>query len=215
MNLLFCIEKNSLVLCFHKMRFPVFPLNGAILFPDTNLPLNIFERRYIEMVDYALSKDRLIGMIQKKENQDFFNVGCVGKITNFTETPDGKYQINLRGVNRYKIKKIIKNKYKFIEVEGDLINYNNNLLKDSFSLNKKLLSSFNNFISIKKINFNTSELSGLDTLSLVKIICIISPLDYLIKQMMLEFNNIDELCNNLLSVLEIEINNKDNNFKIN
>ena len=95
-----------------------------------------------------------------------------------------------------------------------ILNYNNNLKINNFSLNEKLLSSFNDFINIKKINFNTSELSRLDTLSLVKIICIISPLDDLIKQMMLEFNNIDELCNNLLSVLEIEINNKNNNFKI-
>ena len=74
---------------------------------------------------------------------------------------------------------------------------------------------FKNFINIKKINFNTLELSKLDTLSLVKIICVISPLNYLIKQMMLEFNNIDELCDSLLSVLEVEINNIGNDFKIN
>ena len=74
---------------------------------------------------------------------------------------------------------------------------------------------FKNFINIKKINFNTLELSKLDTLSLVKIIYVISPLDYLIKQMMLEFNNIDELCDSLLSVLEVEINNIGNDFKIN
>ena len=72
MNQLFCIEKNFLVLCFHKMNFPVFPLNGAILFPNTNLPLNIFEERYVDMVDYALSNNRLIGMIQSKENKSFF-----------------------------------------------------------------------------------------------------------------------------------------------
>ena len=82
-------------------------------------------------------------------------------------------------------------------------------------MNKKLLLIFKNFINIKKINFNTLELSKLDTLSLVKIICVISPLDYLIKQMMLEFNNIDELCDSLLSVLEVEINNIGNDFKIN
>jgi len=74
---------------------------------------------------------------------------------------------------------------------------------------------FKNFINIKKINFNTLELSKLDTLSLVKIICVISPLDYLIKQIMLEFNNIDELCDSLLSVLEVEINNIGNDFNIN
>ena len=110
MNQPLCIEKNFLVLCFHKMNFPVFPLNGAILFPNTNLPLNIFEDRYIDMVDYALSHNRLIGMIQTKKNKDLFTIGCLGKITNFTETSDGKYQINLEGINRFKVKKILNNK---------------------------------------------------------------------------------------------------------
>jgi len=197
------------------MQFPVFPLNGAILFPGTNLPLNIFEERYIKMVDYALSNDRLIGMIQTKKNKKIFDVGCLGKITNFSETSDGRYQINLEGINRYKIKKIINNKYDFITINGKILDYNNNVIKKSISLNKKLLLSFKNFIDFKKINFSTSELSALDTLSLVKIICVISPLDYLIKQMMLEFNNVDELCENLLSVLEIEINNKNNSLKVN
>lgn len=215
MHRLFYIEKNSQALCFHKMDFPVFPLNGAILFPGTNLPLNIFEKRYIEMVDYAFKRDRLIGMIQTNNNKKFFNIGCLGKITSFTETADGRYQINLEGLNRYKITKIVNNKYNFITVNGDVINYNNDLIKNNISLNKKILLNFNNFIKIKKINFNISELSNLDTLSLVKIICVISPLDYLIKQMMLEFNNIDELSNNLLSVLEVEINNKNSDFKIN
>ena len=211
----FCIEKNFQALCFHKMKFPIFPLNGSILFPGTNLPLNIFERRYIEMVDYALSKGRLIGMIQTKRNKEFFNIGCLGKITSFFETPDGRYQINLEGLSRYKVKKIVEDKNKFITIIGDIIDYKKNLIKNNELLNKKLLLSFKNFINIKKINFNTSELSRLDTMSLVKIICVMSPLDYLIKQMMLEFNNIDELCNSLLSVLEVEMNNMNNSLKIN
>jgi len=106
------------------MRFPVFPLNGAILFPETNLPLNIFEDRYIQMVDYALSHNRIIGMIQKKENNNFFNIGCLGKITNFTETESGRYQINLKGLNRFSFKKIVKSDYKFITIDADIIKKN-------------------------------------------------------------------------------------------
>ena len=215
MNQRFYIEKNFQVLCFLKMEFPVFPLNGAILFPGTNMPLNVFEEKYIEMVDYSLSNNRLIGMIQTKNNKDFFSVGCLGKITKFSETSDGRYEINLEGLNRYKIKKIIKNKNKFTTVIGDLLNYKNSLTKDNTSLNKKLLSSFKKFNSINEINFNISELSGLDTLSLVKIICVTSPLNYLMKQMMLELNDITELCNSLLSVLEVETNKIDSSFKIN
>jgi uncharacterized protein len=197
------------------MNFPVFPLNGAILFPNTNLPLNIFEDRYIDMVDYALSRSRLIGMIQTKKNNDLFTIGCLGKITNFTETSDRRYQINLEGINRFKIKKILDNKQKFIMVNGEELNYNSNFKKQPPVLSTKLLSNFKNYLNIKKIEFNTSEFESLDALNLAKIICVISPLDHLTKQMLLEFNSSDELCESLISVLEIEVNNFGKSSKIN
>ena len=197
------------------MNFPVFPLNGAILFPNTNLPLNIFEEKYIDMVDYALSHSRLIGMIQTKKNKDLFTIGCLGKITNFTETSDGRYQINLEGINRFKIKKIINNKHKFIMIDGEELNYNSNFKRKTSELSTTLLSNFKNYLNIKKIEFNTSEFESLDALNLAKIICVISPLDYLTKQMLLEFDGSDELCENLISVLEIEINNYGKSTKIN
>ena len=197
------------------MNFPVFPLNGAILFPNTNLPLNIFEDRYIDMVDYALSNNRLIGMIQTQENKDLFTIGCLGKITNFTETPDGKYQINLEGINRFKIKKILSKKHKFIMIDGEEIEYNSNFKKQTSTLSSKLLSNFKHYLDIKKIEFNTSEFESLDALNLAKIICVISPLDYLTKQMLLEFDGSDDLCESLISVLEIEINNFWKSSKIN
>jgi len=197
------------------MKFPIFPLNGAILFPDTNLPLNIFEEKYIRMVDYALSHRRLIGMIQTKENKEFFNVGCLGKITNFTETADGRYQINLEGINRFKVKNILEDENRFIIVEGEELKYNSNFKKQRAIIGDKLLSSFKNYLRIKKIELNTSEFESLDTLNLAKIICVISPLDYLTKQMLLEFDSSDDLCENLISVLKIEISNIGKNTKIN
>jgi len=197
------------------MNFPVFPLNGAILFPNTNLPLNIFEDRYIDMVDYALSHSRLIGMIQTKKNKDLFTIGCLGKITNFTETSEGRYQINLEGINRFKVKKILDNKHKFIMVDGEKLDYNSNFKKQTSQLSTKLLSNFKNYLNIKKIEFNISEFESLDALNLAKIICVISPLDHLTKQMLLEFNASDELCENLISVLEIEVNNFGKSSKIN
>ena len=197
------------------MNFPVFPLNGAILFPNTNLPLNIFEKKYIDMVDYALSHNRLVGMIQTKKNKDLFTIGCLGKITNFTETSDGRYQINLEGLNRFKVKKIIKDSHKFIMIDGEKLDYNNNFKKQTSEISTKLLSNFKKYLNIKKIEFNTSEFESLDALNLAKIICVISPLDYLTKQMLLEFDNSDDLCENLISVLEIEINNFGKSSKIN
>ena len=195
------------------MNFPVFPLNGAILLPGTNLPLNIFEERYIKMVDYALSNNRIMGMIQKKENEEFFNIGCLGKITSFTETQDGKYQISLQGLNRFFYKKKIKTDYNFITIDANILKTNKNIV-DKNSINKELLSSFKKFLKVKKINYDTSEFEGLEPSRLAKIICVISPLDYLIKQMLLEFESDEDLCTNLISVLEIEMQNLEN-LKVN
>ena len=197
------------------MQFPVFPVNGAILFPNTNLPLNIFEERYIDMVDYALSNNRFIGMIQSKENNEFFSIGCLGKINNFTELQDGRYQINLEGINRFKINKVIKNGYKFVTVDGEDLSYNSNFKKKPNSLGQKLFSNFKTYLAVKDIKFNTAEFENLDVLNLARIICVISPFDYLTKQMLLEFNNSDDFCENLISVLEIEIKNLGANAKIN
>ncbi len=166
------------------------------------------------MVDYALSKNRIIGMVQTKETKELFNIGCLGKITNFSETTDKTYQINLEGTNRFKIIKIIKNDHKFITVEAAEID-DDNFKKEKPKFVEKLLTSFKRYLNVKKININTKEFENLDSINLAKIICVISPLDYLTKQMLLEFNNTDELCTNLLSVLEIEINNTEQNFRIN
>ena len=88
---------------------PLFPLTGAVLLPRGALPLNIFEPRYLEMVDYALTGDRLIGMIQPTEHEDttlkpkLSQVGCVGKITSFQETDDNRYLITLSGICRFRL----------------------------------------------------------------------------------------------------------------
>ena len=100
-------------------------------------------------------------------------------------------------------------------IDGEELEYNNNFKKQTLELSAKLLSNFKNYLNIKKIEFNTSEFESLDALNLAKIICVISPLDHLTKQMLLEFNGSDELCENLISVLEIEINNFGKSSKIN
>jgi len=83
-------------------KIPVFPLSNFIIFPSTTVPLNIFEPRYIEMIDDAMKGSRVIGLVQPKKSNntnkpELYNVGCVGKITNFNETEDGRYLIALKG----------------------------------------------------------------------------------------------------------------------
>ena len=88
-------------------KIPVFPLSNFIIFPETTVPLNIFEPRYIQMIDDVMKKERIIGMVQPKEENnkkpELYNIGCAGKITSFHETEDGRYLIIINGVCRFKI----------------------------------------------------------------------------------------------------------------
>ena len=94
---------------------PVFPLSNFIIFPKTTVPLNIFEPRYIDMINDSMRNNKLIGMIQPKKNKNdkidkpiLHEIGCLGKITSFKETDDGRYLIDLKGLIRFKIFKEIK-----------------------------------------------------------------------------------------------------------
>ena len=186
------------------MKVPIFPLNGAIMFPSTNLPLNIFEERYIDMIDYSLSKNRIVGMIQYKPNKEIYNVGCYGKITVFNETPDKRYFINLEGKNCFKIIREVNTDYKFrvCEIES-LNNYNNNNLKDK--LKNDLISHYKKYNEIKNINLNLEEVSNLNIVELLKFIVMVSPFETSIKQMCLELNSNKELYESVLSTLKIEL----------
>ena len=87
---------------------PVFPLSNFIMFPGTTVPLNIFEPRYLQMINDSMKKHRMIGMIQPKKTgtikkPDIYSIGCAGKITSFNETEDGRYLIVLSGVSRFKV----------------------------------------------------------------------------------------------------------------
>ena len=99
----------------------VFPLSNFIIFPNTSVPLNIFEPRYIEMIDNSMKTDSIIGMIQPKKQKDgipqLYNVGCAGKIINFNETKDGRYLIVINGISRFKILKEINNNKPYRECE--------------------------------------------------------------------------------------------------
>ena len=128
---------------------PVFPLSNFIIFPRTTVPLNIFEPRYIQMVDECMKSSRIIGMIQPKKtgklnNPDLHEVGCAGKITSFNETDDGRYIIILNGICRFRVMKEIKNKNfvvrttSNIQVRSEISKYN----YDKYKQYKILLDSY-------------------------------------------------------------------------
>jgi len=190
------------------MHIPIFPLNGAVLFPKTNLPLNIFEDRYIAMVDYALSKDKLIGMIQSKNTGELFKIGCLGKIIGFNETNDGRYLINLEGINCFILKKELTKKYNFRIVDAMILENNSKKnYKLKGKLKNKILDSYKRYIKEKNININLREIINIKTEKLAKFIAMVSPFDNIDKQMLLEITETEVFCEKLLSILEIEIAN--------
>jgi len=109
---------------------PIFPLSGVIYFPKTNLPLNVFEQRYLHLVDDAYKKDKLMGMVQSRSDNDtVYKVGCLGKISDYQKNKDGRILINLTGITRFKILEEITNNKLYREFSVNYKNFENDLIK--------------------------------------------------------------------------------------
>ena len=121
---------------------PVFPLSGVIYFPKTNLPLNIFEERYLNLVNDAHNKDKLMGMVQsQKSGNEVYKVGCLGKISDLRKSEDGRILINLTGITRFKIIEEIENKKLYREFKVDYKNFELDLKESSGDQNIEGLMS--------------------------------------------------------------------------
>ena len=201
-----------------EITVPIFPLNGALLLPNGNLPLNIFEERYLDMVNYSLSKNKYIGMTQFQNQKDniLYKTGCIGKITNFIETEDNRYLINLFGIRKFDIIEEIKHDKKFrifnVKVDNgyDLDNFNNHDFNRD-SLLKKIMMYFDkNNISIK-----IEELEAVENKQLIVTLSMICPFEVNDKQMLLESKSVNELNDKLLALLDFNNNKNDKSKTIN
>ena len=121
-------------------KIPVFPLSNFIIFPKTTVPLNIFEPRYIDMINDSMKTNKMIGMIQPKSNNDQKNkpdlheVGCLGKITSFAETNDGRFLIEVKGLNRFHSIKELETEKKYRILEVDFTKFPNDLSSENVNL---------------------------------------------------------------------------------
>ena len=197
------------------MELPIFPLNGAVLFPGTSLPLNIFEQRYLDMVDYSLARERLIGMIQTNDKDELYSIGCIGKVHSFNETNDGRYLISLQGINCFKIINELEPSLAFRLVDAEIVeNYDD---KNNFIENQKanLLKKYKEYIKIKNINLSVKEIEGIEMGQLVKFIAMVSPFNNIDKQALLEAKTSMEFYNKLKSIIELEIAGNFQNNTIN
>ena len=188
----------------------IFPLSNAIFFPRTILPLNIFEDRYLQLVDDCMKGNRMFGMVQPRNRTDLspevYNVGCLGKIISFNETSDKRFIISLAGLTRFRIKKEIKKEKLYRSFEVDYSEFLNDLeikKDESFILEKKSLLKIIQFF-FEKINYPVkyNELSKLDLDELISNVSMISPFSTEEKQKLIETKKID----NKIKVLSEIIN---------
>ena len=189
---------------------PVFPLSNFIIFPDTTVPLNVFEPRYVEMINDSMKTNKLLGLIQpKKKNNnsipDLHRTGCLGKITSFKDTSDGRYLIELNGLSRFKIIKEIKNNKSYRECEIDFEDYQDDLISQKEELKfadlelifKDLKSLFKkkgyiiNWKSLEKQNLNET----------INALAMASPFSLEEKQILLESQNLEMRKNKIAEIL--------------
>ena len=188
----------------------IFPLSNIIIFPKTTVPLNIFEPRYIDMINDSMKSNKLIGMIQPKNSNnqikpDLHDIGCLGKITSFRETEDGRFLIELKGLIRFKKKKeiVTENKYRILEVDfkdfyQDLRNEKEELKFSDLELIFKDLKSLfekRGFI----INWKALENQSLD--ETINALAMASPFSLEEKQVLLEAKNLDVRKNKISQIL--------------
>ena len=180
---------------------PVFPLSNFIIFPKTTVPLNIFEPRYIDMIDDSMKSNKLVGMIQPKtkginsNTPELFKIGCLGKIISFKETEDGRYLIELKGLIRFKIIEEIKTDKTYRECKIDV----NNFLEDlenkkqdiKFSDLEMIFNDLKNLFEKRGfiINWKALEKQSLD--ETINALAMASPFTLEEKQILLEAENLD------------------------
>ena len=193
-------------------KIPVFPLSNFIIFPKTTVPLNIFEPRYIDMINDSMKSDKLIGMIQplslNNNNQtdpDIHQVGCLGKIISFKETENGQYLIELKGLIRFEIIREVKSGKKYIEYEVDFKRFNHDLNNDKEQLkfsdlelifkDLKALFEKRGFV----INWKELEKQSLD--ETINALAMASPFTLEEKQVLLEAGNLKIRKNKIADIL--------------
>tara|TARA_B100000674_G_scaffold114505_1_gene85788 strand:- start:167 stop:811 length:645 start_codon:yes stop_codon:yes gene_type:complete len=191
---------------------PVFPLSNFIIFPKTTVPLNIFEPRYIDMINDSMKSNKLIGMIQPKTSvnykkiPDLHNVGCLGKITSFRETEDGRYLIELKGVLRFnKIKELnTHNKYRSLEInyENFYHDLDNEKKEVKFSDLELIFKDLKTLFEKKGfiINWKALEKQSLD--ETINALAMASPFSLEEKQILLESKTLDIRKNNISDILK-------------
>ena len=192
-------------------QIPLFPLSNFIIFPKTTVPLNIFEPRYIEMVNNCMKSNKLLGMIQPKSfsndinKPELHNIGCLGKITSFKETEDNRYLIDLKGIIRFKIFKEIKSSFQYREYEVDFKDYHQDLEekqeKIQFSDLELIFKDLKALFDKRGFIVNWKSLEKQSLNETINALSMASPFTLEEKQVLLEAKNLDIRKNKIAEIL--------------
>jgi Lon protease-like protein len=195
-------------------KLPVFPLPGALLLPRADLPLNIFEPRYLEMISDALSGERVIGIIQPKdessdeERPDLMKVGCAGRITSYAETSDGRMLVTLTGISRFSIKSEIAATTSYRQVVADFNPFAIDLVMDlgAADVNRPaLLTAFKDYLSANNMSADWSEINAASTEVLVNTLSLLAPYPASEKQALLEAPDLKTRADVLVALTEMAL----------
>tara|TARA_X000001036_G_scaffold438166_1_gene485292 strand:+ start:122 stop:739 length:618 start_codon:yes stop_codon:yes gene_type:complete len=175
-------------------QIPIFPLSGVIYFPKTNLPLNIFEQRYVDLVNDSIRKDKLMGMIQsKRKGEEVYKVGCLGKISDFKKSKDGRILINLTGITRFEILEEEENSKLYREFKVDYKKFSSDIepTLEEISL-ESLMKKTEIFFKRSGLLLNWKEFTKLDDVQKINTLAMIAPITNEEKQKLLESVSLKE-----------------------
>ena len=190
---------------------PIFPLSDFIIFPKTTVPLNIFEPRYIDMINDSMKSNKLIGMVQPKKTIDdltppiLHNIGCLGKITSFKETEDGRYLIELKGIIRFKIIEELKSVKQYRQCNVDFRDFDHDLGEKKedlkFSDLELIFRDFKDLFEKRGFIINWKELEKQSLDETINALAMASPFTMEEKQVLLEANNLNIRKNKIAEIL--------------
>ena len=184
---------------------PLFPLENVLLLPFGKLPLNIFEERYLKMALDSLKSHRMIGIIQpKNNNNEFFMMGCIGKITSYIETPDYRIVLNLEGVCRFILEEHHLTSKGYYQANINSNSYLEDLNSMEPNINRAdLIQKYSNYFKMKKLEIDKDVLSETSNLQLLSTLAMLAPFNKIDKQAILESPNILERMNTINSILDL------------
>ena len=191
---------------------PIFPLSGVIYFPKTNLPLNIFEQRYLDLVTDAFQKDKLMGMIQsQRQDKEIFKVGCLGKISDLQKSEDGRILVNLTGLTRFEVIEEVKSPKLYREFKVSYEKYAVDISPaDEKISSETLIGKAKTFFKRNGLLINWKEFEKLDKDQQINTLAMIAPITVEEKQKLLESLFIKDKVKNLENIIDFYL--YDNNI---